>query len=422
MGLRAGTRGRGSAPGVLKPLRILLGASGGIAAFKAVQLVRRLREAGHEVRCALTRSAESFVTPLSLEVLSGHPVYREQYLQPGNGGAELHIEAAAWADVLCVAPATANILARLALGLADDFLTTTALAHHGPLLIAPAMHSGMWLKPAVQGHVATLRQRGAVLVGPVTGRLASGESGPGRMAEPEEIAAAIELLASPNLSLAGKTVVVTAGPTHEPIDPVRYLGNRSSGKMGFALAAEAARRGARVILVAGPVVLPDPPGVMRIDVQTALEMQAAVSAHAGEADLIVMAAAVADFRPVHVDAHKIKRERGVPRLELTANPDILAGLAERAPAALRVGFAAETDHVAEHAEEKLARKGADLLVANDVSRSDIGFGADDNEVTVYRRNLTPVHLSRRPKGLLAADLMDLFAQTLSSRSYEHSAS
>jgi phosphopantothenoylcysteine decarboxylase/phosphopantothenate--cysteine ligase len=396
-------------------VRVLLGVTGGIAAVKAAPLVRRLREEGCEVRCAVTRSALSFVTPLSLEVLSGQPVYGEEYLTPGHEGVELHIVAAQWADVLCVAPATAHVLARLALGLGDDFLTTTALAFRGALVVAPAMHSAMWEKPAVQDHVDTLRRRGAVLVGPVEGALASGEVGQGRMAEPEAIAAAVLGIRAETRDLAGRTVLVTAGPTHEPVDPVRYLGNRSSGKMGFALAQAAQRRGARVILFAGPVALATPAGVERIDVETALQMQSAVVAHAPAADVIVMAAAVADFRPAEPGTQKIKRERGVPRLELVANPDILAGLATAAPRALRVGFAAETEAVAEHAQEKLRRKNVDLLVANDVSRNDIGFGAAHNEVTVYRRDDAPLHFARRAKDRLAGELIDLIAAALAQR-------
>src|SRR3954468_4370512 len=275
-----------------RPLRVLLGISGGIAAYKSAELVRRLRARGHEVRCALTRSAVSFVAPLTLEVLSGRPVHQEEYLTPGVGGEEEHIAAAAWAEVLCVAPATTHVLARLALGLADDFLTTTALAFTGPLVVAPAMHSSMWEKPTTRQHAAALKGRGVWFAGPVEGPLASGEVGMGRMAEPEAIVEAVE--ASAGLGpLAGRTVLVTAGPTHEPLDPVRFLGNRSSGKMGFALAAEAARRGARVVLVAGPVALASPPGVQRVDVVTALEMEKAVREQAPAADLIVMAAAVA---------------------------------------------------------------------------------------------------------------------------------
>ncbi len=400
-------------------MRVLLGVSGGIAAYKSAELVRRLRARGHEVRCALTRSAAAFVAPLTLEVLSGRPVYQEEYLTAGGVSAgteakaeEAHIVAAAWAEVLCVAPATTHVLARLALGLADDFLTTTALAFTGPLVVAPAMHSSMWDKPTTQQHAAALRGRGVWFAGPVSGPLASGEVGMGRMAEPEAIVEAVEAAAGQG-PLAGRTVLVTAGPTHEPLDPVRYLGNRSSGKMGFALAAEAARRGARVVLVAGPVALASPPGVERVDVVTAREMEKAVSEHAPAADLVVMAAAVADFRPRRAAPGKIKKEDGLPAiLELEENPDILAGLRAVAPRAVLVGFAAETEDLDRHARAKLERKGADFLVANDVSRRDIAFESEANEVTVFRRQGEPVFLSRRPKVELAASLFDLFAARL----------
>jgi phosphopantothenoylcysteine decarboxylase/phosphopantothenate--cysteine ligase len=400
-------------------VRILLGVSGGIAAYKSAELVRRLTARGHQVRAALTRSATAFVTPLTLEVLTGAPVYQEEYLTASGSGEEAHITAARWAEVLCVAPATAHLLARLALGLADDFLTTTALAFSGPLVVAPAMHAVMWEKETVQEHVAALVRRGARLVGPVAGPLASGEVGMGRMAEPEEIATAIDALSAAGPlagTLRGKNVLITAGPTHEPIDPVRYLGNRSSGRMGFALAAEAARRGAAVTLIAGPVDLPTPAGrLARIDVTTAAEMASAVALHAPAADLVIMTAAVADFRPRTMAPEKIKKETGVPTLELEPTPDILAGLrgvSGVAPSAVTVGFAAETRDLEANARAKLARKGVDFLVANDVSRSDIAFGSEANEVTVFRRAGEPVFLSRRPKRELAADLLDIFTGDL----------
>ncbi|MFL6196440.1 MAG: bifunctional phosphopantothenoylcysteine decarboxylase/phosphopantothenate--cysteine ligase CoaBC [Thermoanaerobaculia bacterium] len=396
-----------------RPLRVLLGVSGGIAAYKSAELVRRLRSRGHEVRCALTRSAVSFVTPLTLEVLTGHPVYQEEYLTATGTGEEAHITAAAWAEVLCVAPATANVLARLALGLGDDFLTTTALAFSGPVVVAPAMHSLMWERETTRQHVEALKRRGVWFAGPVEGPLASGEAGMGRMAEPEEIARLIESAVGTG-PLAGRTVLVTAGPTHEPVDPVRFLGNRSSGRMGFALAAEAARRGARVVLVAGPVSLGTPHGVERIDVVTACEMEQAVRERAPGADMIVMSAAVADYRPSQPAGRKIKKEQGLPSIELEENPDILAGLRPVAPRAVIVGFAAETHDLEKNARAKLDRKGADFLVANDVSRRDIAFGSGENEVTVYRREGEPVFLSRRPKGELAASLFDLFAAKLSA--------
>lgn len=399
-----------------RPLRVLVGVSGGIAAYKSAELVRRLRARGHEVRCALTRSATAFVSPLTLEVLSGRPVWQEEYLTATGSGEEAHITAAAWAEVLCVAPATAHVLARLSLGLADDFLTTTALAFDGPLLIAPAMHSAMWEKPAVQEHLDALRRRGAWIVGPVEGPLASGEVGMGRMSEPEEIAAAVEAAVGSG-PLAGRTVLVTAGPTYEPFDPVRFLGNRSSGRMGFALAAEAARRGARVVLVAGPVRLATPPGVQRVDVTTAREMEGAVREHAPAAGMVLMTAAVSDFRPARPAAAKIKKEAGLPTIELEENPDILAGLRDVAPDAVVVGFAAETNDLERHARAKLERKRVDFLVANDVSRKDIAFDSEANEVTVFRREGEPVFLPRQPKTQLAASLLDLFAGMLAGREH-----
>lgn len=404
-----------------RPLRVLLGVSGGIAAYKSAELVRRFRARGHEVRCALTRSAAAFVSPLTLEVLSGHPVWQEEYLTPTGSGEEAHITAAAWAEVLCVAPATAHVLARLALGLADDFLTTTALAFSGPVVVAPAMHSSMWEKPAVQEHMDTLRRRGVWIVGPVEGPLASGEVGMGRMSDPEEIAAAAEGAAGSG-PLAGRTVLVTAGPTYEPLDPVRFLGNRSSGKMGFALATEAARRGARVILVAGPVRLATPPGVQRIDVTTAREMEDTVRTHAPAADMVVMTAAVSDFRPSNPAASKIKKEDGLPVVELEENPDILAGLRDVAPSAVIVGFAAETRELERNARRKLERKRADFLVANDVSRKDIAFDSNANEVTVFRKEGEPVFFSRRPKEELSASLLDLFAGMLAGSEHAPAAS
>ncbi|HSM15001.1 MAG TPA: bifunctional phosphopantothenoylcysteine decarboxylase/phosphopantothenate--cysteine ligase CoaBC [Thermoanaerobaculia bacterium] len=391
--------------------RVLLGITGGIAAFKAPELVRRLRERGCEVRCALTPGAGSFVAPLTLEVVSGHPVRREEYLEPNGSGRELHIDDAAWAEVLLIAPATANTLAALALGLADNFLLTTALAFRGPILVAPAMHTAMWESPAVVARVAELSARGVEVVGPVSGALASGEEGAGRMAEVADLVEAVLRRTRP-MELSGIEMLVTAGPTFEPLDPVRFLGNRSSGKMGFAIAAEAARRGARVTLLAGPVALPTPPGVLRENVETALEMEAALGRLAPEADIVVMAAAVADFRPRTASPGKIKKSSGVPEVELVANPDLLAGLAERAPRALRVGFAAETGDLDAEARRKLERKRVHLLIANDVSRSDIGFASDDNEVAVYRRGSEPIALGKRPKAQLAGDLVEIFANEL----------
>jgi phosphopantothenoylcysteine decarboxylase/phosphopantothenate--cysteine ligase len=394
--------------------RVLLGVGGGIAAYKAPDLVRRLRDEGFEVRCAITRAAASFVSPLALEVVTGHPVHQEEYLQPGVGGEEAHIAAAAWADVLAIAPATAHLLARLSLGLADDFLTTTALAFGGPIVVAPAMHVHMWEHPATTQHVAALTARGVRFAGPVVGPLASGEVAMGRLAEPVDIAAAVAAVLAVGQPLAGVPVLVSAGPTWEAVDPVRFLGNRSSGRMGFALAAEAQRRGARVTLVAGPVALPTPPGVARIDVESARQMREAMLANAGEARLVLMAAAVADYRPRQAAAQKLAKEHGVPRLELEENPDILAEIGTLPGERLVVGFAAETHDLERRAPAKLARKGAHFLVANDVSRSDIGFGSHHNEVTVFRRHGEPIHLPRQPKEQVAAALLDLFEGALAA--------
>jgi phosphopantothenoylcysteine decarboxylase/phosphopantothenate--cysteine ligase len=398
-----------------RPPRVLLGVCGGIAASKAPQIVRALRARGAEVRCVLTRAAESFVAPLTLEVLSGSPLWGDEYLRPNGSGEELHLTAANWAEVVCIAPATAHTLARLALGLADDFLTTTLLASRAPCVLAPAMHEAMWHHPAVVGHVAELAARGVELVGPVHGPLASGELGMGRMAEPEAIAEAVLRRVRRPLDFVGARFVVSAGPTQEPIDPVRYLGNRSTGKMGFAIAAEAARRGAEVTLVAGPVALATPTGVRRRDVTTALEMQAAMHAEVVTADVIVMTAAVADFRVAAPAEQKIKKDQGPPSLELVANPDILAGLRDHAPQALIVGFAAETEQLEAHALAKLARKRIDLLVANDVSRRDIGFGAESNEVRLFGADGSRELLTKREKSALAGDLLDRVRTRLASR-------
>ncbi|MDX1503837.1 MAG: bifunctional phosphopantothenoylcysteine decarboxylase/phosphopantothenate--cysteine ligase CoaBC [Thermoanaerobaculia bacterium] len=391
--------------------KVLLGVTGSIAAFKSAELIRLLRAGGWEVRCAATRGATAFVTPLTLEVLSGNPVYQEEYMSGRGSGEELHITAAQWPDLLCVAPATAHTLAKLAHGLADDFLTTTALAFEGPVVVAPAMSHEMWENAAVRRNVELLVERGVLLLGPTVGPLASGATGIGRLVEPEEIVAALERALEPGL-LAGRKVLVTAGPTREPADPVRFLSNRSSGKMGFAIAAEAAAQGARTVLVAGPVDRATPPSVERVDVVTALEMRDAVYREAADADLVVMAAAVCDFRPQSAADRKLKKSQGWERLELTPNPDILSGLREVAPAAVIVGFAAETDDLESEARRKLADKGTDFIVANDVSREDTGFESEQNEVTVFSRLGEPLFLERQSKRLLAAKLVSQFAQAL----------
>jgi phosphopantothenoylcysteine decarboxylase/phosphopantothenate--cysteine ligase len=362
--------------------RVLLAVSGGIAAYKVPELVRGLRRAGHRVRCALTPEARHFVAPLALQAVSGEAV-RSELFDPAQEGEIDHIALADWAEAVVVAPATAHLLARMAAGLADDLVSTLLLATRAPLLVAPAMNVNMWRHPATRANVERLRERGVRFVGPEVGELACGWEGEGRMAEPAEIQGALELLLGAP-TLAGERVLVTAGGTRERIDTVRALVNRSSGKMGFAIAAEAARRGAETVLVAGPTALATPPGVRRVDVESALEMRDAVRGEFGPATVLVMAAAVADFRPASPADRKLKKE-DLPegaglRLELVANPDILRELSAVRGERVVVGFAAESHDVVEAARRKLQRKGCDLMVANDVSRADAGFESDRNAV------------------------------------------
>ena len=388
--------------------RIVLAATGGIAAYKVPELVRALTGRGHEVRCVLTAAALEFVSPLVLQTLSGKPV-RTRLLDPGEEGRIGHIDLADWAELLLVAPATANLLAKLAAGIADDLVTTVLLATRAPVLVAPAMNVNMWEHPATQANLETLRGRAVRFVGPGTGLLACGWEGTGRMAEPAEIAEAAEL-ALGTRSLARERVLVTAGGTREPIDAVRALVNRSSGKMGFALAREAARRGAEVVLVAGPSALPTPAGVRRIDVETALEMRAAVNAEFPAASVAVLAAAVADFRPAEPAAGKLKKEDLAPgaglELRLVQNPDILAEISRERGSRIVVGFAAESHDVIAAARRKLARKGCDLLVANDVSRSDAGFESDRNAVALLTPDGEVEELPLLDKGEVAARVWD----------------
>lgn len=360
--------------------RILLIVGGGIAAYKACELVRLARRAGIGVTCVLTGGGQHFVTPMTLAALSENQVFTT--LWDLKDEAEMgHIQLSRNADLIVVAPATADLMAKMAAGIADDLATTLLLATDKPVLAAPAMNVRMWRHPATVRNVARLRADGVTVMEPGEGPMACGEYGPGRLPEPQAILAAIEAALAPTAGpLAGKHVLVTAGPTHEPIDPVRYIANRSSGKQGFEIAAALADLGARVTLVAGPVTLPTPPGVTRVDVETAREMAAAVEA-ALPADAAVMVAAVADWRAADAATHKIKKGDAAPALNLTENPDILAILAHspRRPA-LVVGFAAETERVVEHATAKRTRKGADWIVANDVS-GDV-MGGDANTVHI----------------------------------------
>jgi phosphopantothenoylcysteine decarboxylase/phosphopantothenate--cysteine ligase len=388
--------------------RVLATVSGGIAAYKVPELVRGLRRADHAVRCVMTKAAAEFVSPLVLQTVSGAPVRSELFDADEEGGIG-HIELADWAEVVVVAPATAHVLARMAHGLADDLVTTLLLATRAPILVAPAMNVNMWKHPATRANVETLRERGVRFVGPASGQLACGWEGEGRMAEPSEIEGALGLLLGTR-SLEGERVLVTAGGTREPIDSVRALTNRSSGKMGFAVAAEAARRGAETVLVAGPVVQPTPPGVRRIDVETALEMRDAVRAELAASSVVVMAAAVADFRPAQAAGRKLKKE-DLPdgaglQLDLVRTPDILAEISREPGARVVVGFAAESHDVLEAARRKLERKGCDLIVANDISRTDAGFESDSNAVTFVSPGGEVEELPLLPKAEVAGRLLD----------------
>ena len=373
---------------------LILGVTGSIAAYKAVPLLRELTRLGAGVSVCLTASAARFVGPLTFRTLSGRAVL-DDLLDPQSPEAVEHVALAERAAAVVVAPATANLLAKAAHGLADDFLTTLLLAARGAVLMAPAMDGGMWDHPAVVANVATLRGRGVTVLEPETGPLASGLSGKGRLPEVETIVEALHGLLTP-CDLEGEQVLVTAGPTREPIDPVRYISNRSSGKMGYSLVAAALRRGARVTLVSGPTTLTPPRAAVFVPVQTAEEMREAVLHHAASATIVIKAAAVGDYRVARPADSKIKGKRELA-LTLTPNPDILAEVTARGTGAFVVGFAAETRDVAANARAKLEAKGVDLLVANDVSRAGIGFDADDNEVLLVDRWGGCRALPRMPK-------------------------
>lgn len=362
--------------------RILLGVSGGIAAYKSCELVRRLRELDAEVRVVMTEGATHFVSPTTFQALSGQDV-RVSLWDTQAEAAMGHIELARWAERILVAPASADLLARLAHGMADDLLTTLCLASAAPLYLAPAMNRQMWAHPAVQANIATLHRHGAQLLGPATGEQACGDVGSGRMLEPLELRDAL-LASFGSRELAGLQVLVSAGPTYEDIDPVRFIGNRSSGRMGFAVAAAAVQAGATVTLIAGPVSLDTPAGVARrIDVRSAAQMHAAVLEAATAADIYIGAAAVGDYRPLDVFAQKLKKQHGADwSLQLGENPDILASLSAQTTHPFLVGFAAETHDVASYAQDKLRRKGLDMIAANQVGEG-LGFETSDNALTLY---------------------------------------
>jgi len=389
----------------LRGRRVLLGITAGIAAYKAAELARLLVRQGAEVQVVMTRSAAEFIGPMTLQAITGRTV-RAALFDPQHEAAMGHIELARWAEVILVAPATADFLAQIAAGMAGDLLSTLCLASAAPLLTAPAMNQAMWRHPATRANVDLLRARGVVILGPDEGEQACGDSGPGRMLEPVAISAAVvDRLAVGRL--AGRRVVLTAGPTREALDPVRFIGNRSSGKMGFALASALAAQGAEVVLVAGPVSLSTPPGVQRIDVETAEQMRSAVFTSLPGAAIFVACAAVADFRPAAPVLHKIKKTGERLTVELVRNPDILrevAGLAERP---FCVGFAAETNDLEAHARAKLRAKGLDMIAANQVSVSQ-GFEADDNALLVIWEGGSEM-LDRQPKQRLAEQLVNLIA-------------
>lgn len=379
----------------LRSKRILLGVTGGVAAFKAVLLLRLLTKAGAEVQVVLSPGAARFIPPLTFEALSGKPCPVDLW-ESTRGGGEGHIRLAQWADILCVVPAGANFMGQLAQGLCPDLLTTIATATPAPILLAPAMHDEMWRRPSVARVVETLRGDGIDFIGPVAGDLADG-SGQGRMVEPEEILEAIDYTLSPK-DLINQKIIISAGPTHEPLDPVRYISNHSTGRMGFELARAAASRGADVTLVAGPSALPTPLRVKRIDVLTAADMSDAVLEAFPGADCAIMAAAVADYTPERVAPQKIKKAPGPMAIPLKRTRDILHTLGKgRRPDQRLVGFAMETENLAEGAQEKLKRKGCDMIVANSLKEPGAGFGHSTNKVTFYMNNGDSKHLELMSK-------------------------
>jgi phosphopantothenoylcysteine decarboxylase/phosphopantothenate--cysteine ligase len=400
---------------VLQDKRIILGVTGSIAVYKAAMLASHLTQAEAHVDIIMTEAAVRFVTPLTFQALTGRPVYTDMWQAEHGGGLETHIAhvgLASEADLLVIAPATAQTIAKIALGLADNLLTVTALAARCPVLIAPAMDVGMFENPATQAHLTTLRGRGVHIAGPAWGRMASGQEGLGRFLEPDELLGHCRLALGHGGRLTGCRVVVTAGPTHEPIDPVRFISNHSSGKQGFALAQAAIDLGAEATLITGPVNLPTPIGAQRVDVQSAQEMLDAVLEHIAGADALLMAAAVSDFRPEQITDQKLKKETGLEALTLAPTPDILMHVAEseRRPHIV-VGFAAETQDLIDNARAKLTRKGLDLIVANDVSAEDAGFGVDTNRVTL----ITSGQLTTLPllsKAEVAEHILDWVAKRL----------
>jgi phosphopantothenoylcysteine decarboxylase/phosphopantothenate--cysteine ligase len=393
--------------------QIVLGVTGSIAAYKAVALLRTLRREGAVVDVVMTHSAMKFVTPLTFEVLSGRPVSTDMF----EAHQELkHLSLPEEADAIVIAPATANCLARAALGLGDDLLSTMLLTTQCPLIVAPAMDGGMWTHPSVTEHVRTLRARGTIVVDPEIGPLASGRVGQGRMAEEGTILEAIQAALSPRRDWQGHRILVSAGPTQEAIDPVRFISNRSSGKMGYAIAEAARARGAQVVLVTGPTALPVPRGIEVVSVVTAEEMSKALSARLAWSTTIIMAAAVADFRPTHPASQKIKKQgRTGQAIDLERTTDILASLSAQRTTQLMVGFAAETSDLIAHAKAKLTAKGLDLIVANDVTIEGAGFGSEQNAATLIDRRGVLTELPLMPKRALADEILNRAQELLLTR-------
>jgi len=403
-------------PGTKQPMlvgtRVVLGVTGSIAAYKAVSLLRTLVREGAIVDVAMTHSATKFVTPLTFEVLSGRPVITDLF----ESHQEMrHLSVPDSADAIVVAPATANFLAKAALGLGDDILSTMLLTARCPLICAPAMDGGMWTHPTVTEHVLTLRQRGAIVIDPEEGPLASGHIGQGRLAEEDLILNAIRTAVAPKLDWEGHRILVSAGPTQEPIDPVRYISNRSSGKMGYAIAEAARARGAQVVLVTGPTKLPVPKGVDVVPVETAEEMTKALSSRLSWSTVVIMAAAVADFRPKHTASTKLKKQgKSETTLDLERTTDILTALSARRTHQILVGFAAETNDLLANATDKLMTKGLDLVVANDVAQPGGGFNSEQNAATLIDRHGQVTELPLRPKRELADNILDTARLLLSA--------
>ena len=391
-------------------MNAILGVGGGIAAYKSAELARALMERGLRVQAVLTAAAQRFITPLTFAALTGRKVITDLFASGSSeetlSSAIEHIAVAQDNDVMVIAPATADLMARLAHGHADDFLTTCYLAFTGRVVLAPAMNTNMWMHPATQENLSILQKRGHLIVEPEEGMLACGMTGPGRLAEPARIAYIVAGLGLHRHDLEGETVLITAGPTQEPLDPVRFISNRSSGKMGYALAQAAVDRGARAILVSGPVQLPEPYGVQVIHVKTAVEMRNAVMANLADATIVVKSAAVADYHLSHVPQHKVKKTAMRMSLELEPTPDILAELGQKKGDRLLIGFAAETEKLIESARQKLESKNCDLVVANLVNQDGTGFEADQNEVVLVLRTGENIPLARAPKREIADRIFD----------------